>query len=178
MSSLEALLKQLVRIPSVNPRNEARPAETALAEFVAEWAERRGMTAELHEVVDGRCNVLVTVPGDSADALLLETHLDTVETTGMSVEPFEPTVTDGVLHGRGACDAKGLLAVLLAALDELARTGPRPHTVTLACVIDEEHHYRGVQALRRRGLPALGAVVANPPRSGWSPPTRGACGAT
>ncbi|AUS81331.1 acetylornithine deacetylase [Actinoalloteichus sp. AHMU CJ021] len=162
MTDVVDLVSQLIRIPSVNPRGRAEPAETPLAEFVADWARRHGMTADLHEVLDGRYNVVVTVPGDSADTILLETHLDTVETEGMTVPPFEPTIRDGLLYGRGSCDAKGPLAVFLTAMAELAAGGPRPHTVTLAGVVDEEHIYRGVLALRDQGINPVGAVIGEP----------------
>jgi acetylornithine deacetylase len=163
---VEELLAQLIRIPSINPRGRAEPAETPVAEFVAEWARGHGMAADLHEVVDGRCNVVVTLPGDSPETVLLETHLDTVETEGMTVAPFAPTVADGRLYGRGACDAKGPLAVFLTAMAALARRGPRPHTVVMAGVVDEEHVYRGVLGLRDQGVtttgPVVGAVVGEP----------------
>lgn len=160
------MLAQLIRIPSVNPRGRAEAAETQLAEFVAGWAQVHGMEANLHEVVDGRCNVVVTLPGDSAETILLETHLDTVETEEMTVEPFEPTVANGLLYGRGSCDAKGPLAVFLTAMAGVATKGPRPHTITLAGVADEEHLYRGVLGLREQGItttgPVIGAVIGEP----------------
>ncbi|GAA2456308.1 acetylornithine deacetylase [Actinomadura vinacea] len=166
LPEIEDLLGRMIRIPSVNPRERAEPAETPLAEFVADWAEGNGMRASLSEVADGRRNVLVTLDGDGAETVLLETHLDTVETDGMTVDPYEPVVKDGLLYGRGSCDAKGPLAVFMTAMAALARGGPRPYTVVLAGVVDEEHVYRGVQAMRRefaeRGVAPIGAVVGEP----------------
>lgn len=162
MTDVRDLLSDLIRVPSVNPRERAEPAETPLAGHVAEWAEGEGMDVRLVDVLDGRRNVVVTVPGDTAEAVLLETHLDTVEVEGMTVDPFRPAVQDGLMYGRGACDAKGPLAAFMAALAELRRGGPRPHTVVLAAVVDEEHRYRGVQSLREERIPALGAVVGEP----------------
>ncbi|MFC3996094.1 M20/M25/M40 family metallo-hydrolase [Nocardiopsis sediminis] len=156
------LVSDMVRIPSINPRGRPEPAETPLAEFVAGWARAHGMHAELREVQDGRCNVVVTLPGDGPETLLLETHLDTVEVEGMSVPAHEPGVRAGLLYGRGACDAKGPLAVFLAAMADLAAAGPRPYTVVLAGVVDEEHLYRGVVALRDYGLDPVGAIVGEP----------------
>ncbi|PSK90933.1 acetylornithine deacetylase [Murinocardiopsis flavida] len=162
MSHLEDLLTQMIRIPSVNPRGAGEPAETALAEFVADWGRAHGLETSLHEVADGRCNVIATLPGDTERPLLLETHLDTVETEGMTVDPFEARVADGRLYGRGSCDAKGPLAVFLTAMADLAAAGPRPQTVTLAGVVDEEHVYRGVQAMRAMDLAPFGAIVGEP----------------
>ncbi|SEG97830.1 acetylornithine deacetylase [Saccharopolyspora kobensis] len=157
------LIADLVRIPSINPRDRAEPAETALAEHIAEWATARGMRARTEEVLDGRHNVLVELPGDDERPLLLESHLDTVETDGMTIAAFEPEVRDGRLYGRGSCDAKASLAVFLTAMARLAESGPRPRSVVFAGVVDEEHLYRGVTALRRSGLPTpAGAIIGEP----------------
>jgi len=148
-STGEALLSELIAVPSVNPREQAAAAETPLAEFVAEYCRRLGMTARLDEVTDGRCNVVATMPGRRTDEwILLETHLDTVETEGMTLDPFAAHIRDGRLYGRGACDAKGSLAAFLSAPARIAASGhPPERTVVLAGAVDEEHRYRGVTHL-------------------------------
>ncbi|MFC9427698.1 M20 family metallopeptidase [Streptomyces sp. NPDC056987] len=147
------MLSELIAIPSVNPREEAVAAETRLAQFVAEYCRRLGMTARLDEVTDGRCNVVATMPGRRTDEwILLETHLDTVETEGMTLDPFTAHIRDGRLYGRGACDAKGPLAAFLSALARIAASGhPAERTVVLAGAIDEEHRYQGVTHLLGTG---------------------------
>ncbi|MET9913731.1 M20/M25/M40 family metallo-hydrolase [Streptomyces sp. NPDC006476] len=165
MTDLTSLLRDLVRLPSVNPRGgPGHGGETAVAGYVRDWLERHGVRAELHEVLPGRCNVVAVVPGRLADAVLLESHLDTVETDAMTVPPYDGEVRGGRLYGRGACDAKGSLAAFMLAAAELAR-GERPlHTVVLAGVCDEEHAYRGVvhllEQLRERTV--VGAIVGEP----------------
>ncbi|WP_405869039.1 M20 family metallopeptidase [Streptomyces sp. NBC_00005] len=165
MTDVEELLRDLVRIPSVNPRGqEGDGGETAVAEYVRDWLERHGVQAELHEVLPGRCNVVAVVPGRRPEAILLESHLDTVETDGMTVDPYEGVVRDGRLYGRGACDAKGPLAAFMLAAAELAGGEPPLHTLVLAGVCDEEHAYRGVlhliDALADRRV--VGAIVGEP----------------
>lgn len=144
-----ALLSDLVAIPSVNPRGRAEPAETAVAQRIAEWCAGHGIAVQLSDVVDGRCNVMATVPGrDPSHAILFESHLDTVEIEHMSTPPFTATVRDGRLYARGACDAKGPLAAFLIALRDVARAPkPPPQTVIVAGVTDEEDAYQGVLRL-------------------------------
>ncbi|GAA3798935.1 M20/M25/M40 family metallo-hydrolase [Streptomyces phyllanthi] len=159
------LARDLVRIPSVNPRDAAGDGgETAVAVHVRDWLARHGVRAELHEVLPGRSNVVAVVPGRSPEAVLLETHLDTVETDGMSVRPYDGDVRDGRLYGRGACDAKGALAAFMLAAAELARGEPPSYTVVLAGVCDEEHAYRGVLHLLDTlgDRPVVGALVGEP----------------
>jgi acetylornithine deacetylase len=164
-----ALLSDLVSIPSVNPRGDANPAETPVAQRVADWCAEQGITARLDHVVDGRSNVVAVVPGrDPRTAVLFESHLDTVEVEHMSTPPFTPTVRDGRLFGRGACDAKGPLAAFLIALRDTARAAePPPRTVIVAGVADEEHEYRGVLRLLENlagdtARKVTGAVVGEP----------------
>ncbi|MEU9170328.1 M20/M25/M40 family metallo-hydrolase [Streptomyces sp. NPDC048420] len=165
MTEVTSLLRDLVRLPSVNPRGgPGDGGETAVAAYVRDWLARHDVRAELHEVLPGRSNVVAVVPGRSAGAVLLESHLDTVETDGMTVPPYDGEVRGGRLYGRGACDAKGPLAAFMVAAAELARGEPPAHTVVLAGVCDEEHGYRGVlhllELLRER--PLVGALVGEP----------------
>ncbi|MFK4105337.1 M20 family metallopeptidase [Streptomyces sp. NPDC019531] len=161
----EALLRDLLGIPSVNPREGAGDGgETAVAVYVRDWLAGHGVPARLHEVLPGRHNVVAVVPGRGPGTVVLESHLDTVETDGMSVDPYGGEMRGGVLYGRGACDAKGPLTAFLLALVELAAGEPPPCTVVLAGVCDEEHAYRGVLRLLdtladRR---VVGALVGEP----------------
>lgn len=161
---VEELLRALVGVPSVNPRDGSGPGEAALAEVVRDWLVSRGIAARTREVLPGRPNVLAVVPGRDPRALLLESHLDTVEVNGMSVDPYAGEVRDGRLYGRGACDAKGSLAAFMLAAAELAAGPVPPRTVVFAGVVDEEHLYRGVLGLIGE-LPVpevAGAVVGEP----------------
>ncbi|GAA4238588.1 ArgE/DapE family deacylase [Actinomadura meridiana] len=171
MAASGELLRDLVGIASVNPRGGpvgagAGPGlgEAAVAEHVRDWLVARGVRAELREVLPGRPNVVATVPGRDPRAVLLESHLDTVETGGMTVDPFAGTVRDGRLYGRGACDAKGPLAAFMLAAAELAAGDPPPFGVVLAGVIDEEHDYRGVLGLLDDLVDTdiVGAIVGEP----------------
>jgi acetylornithine deacetylase len=163
-----ALLAELVAIPSVNPafRAEGLPAawfgEAALATRVAEWLDGIGLEVTLDEALPDRPNVVARLPGRAARRTLLwEAHLDTVQSTGMTVEPFRPAVRDGRLHGRGAVDNKGCLVAFMLALRELAREPPAAD-VTFVAAVDEEHQFRGILHHLASGARADGGVAGEP----------------
>lgn len=149
------LLRDLVAIDSVNPRGGgAVGGESAVAQYVHHWAASHGFSAELTEVDPGRHNVIVRIDGALPGTLLLQTHLDTVETDGMVVEPFVLTERDGRWYGRGSCDAKGQLAIFMAAI-EMVPAAER-HSVILAGCTDEEESFHGVSHLCRNGSAGIG----------------------
>jgi acetylornithine deacetylase len=163
----QELLAALVGISSVNPRDGEGPAEGAMAEFVAGWLREAGLNVETQEALPGRCNVIARLPGrDSGRTLLLEGHLDTVETNSMTVDPLAARVRSGRLFGRGSCDAKGSLAAFMLALRHLARSGRRPQLdVVLAATVDEEYLGRGITHFIERWDPRhriVGAIVGLP----------------
>lgn len=98
-----------------------------------EWYVRR------ITVSPGRDNLLALPAADSPRGPLvtLSTHLDTVP-------PFiPPRLADGVLHGRGACDAKGIVAAMTCAAERL-RADAVP--VALLFVVGEEVTHDGAHA--------------------------------
>lgn len=162
MEETIATLAALVAIDSVNPAYGG-PGEGAVAAFVKEFFDRRGIATSVQPVLPGRNNVLATVPGrDRSRRLVLEAHMDTVSAAGMTIPPFDPVVRDGRLHGRGSCDTKGGLAAMMHAVADLsAAAEPPPCDVLLAAVVDEEHEFKGVSALLEP-LVADWAIVAEP----------------
>lgn len=166
IAAAEDLLGRLVRSPSVNPRHGGGDGEGALAAIVAGWLEGAGLRVTVEDVLPGRPNVIGVVPGVDPDrSLLLETHMDTVETAGMTVQPFEARVQDGRLFGRGGCDAKGCLAAFMLALARTAGGGQQtrpPVNVVLAAVVDEEYLHRGVDHLVQGHRRFEAAVVGEP----------------
>lgn len=159
------LLANLVRIPSVNPQFPGGVPERDMANYIESYLDHLGIKVLRREVLPHRPNVIGILPGKVAHGpgLLLEAHMDTVQTAGMIVDPFAGAIEDAKLFGRGACDTKGSLAAMLLAVEWLIHhniTPPVP--VYLAATIDEESHYKGVLDLLEADLPIAAAIVGEP----------------
>jgi len=166
-------LSQLVAIPSVNPMGRANPGpeygEARLTGFLESLFRRLGLRHERQVVEPGRENIVARLDGsDPPDAggrlVLLSAHQDTVPAMGMTIPPFTPRVEGGRLYGRGACDVKGGMAAMLAALARLQQEhSPRLPTVVLACTVNEECGFTGADALPKLWSGSCGAIIPRPP---------------
>ena len=95
--------------------------------------------------------------------LILEAHQDTVPVDNMTIAPFGAVIEGNRLYGRGACDIKGGMAAMLAAFGRLVRAKPgKSANVIMACTVDEEFTFLGVQHLVKDGIQGDMAVVAEP----------------
>jgi acetylornithine deacetylase len=140
------LLRELVRIPSVNPAiapDEAH-GEQAVAMFACEWLERHGVEAWLETPRPGRPNAVAQVGNGRGPTLVLCAHLDTVGTAGMAIPPFDPRIEGERLYGRGSYDMKCGAAAVMAAAVALRDTA-LPGRVMLALVADEEYESFGAE---------------------------------
>lgn len=162
---LIADLSDLIRCPSVNtfgaPINCG--AEAAMADLFEQQLRGLGLEIGTHEVLPGRRNVWGTLKGNGhGPTILLAGHLDTVGVDGY-VDPFEPTVKDGYIYGRGSCDMKAGLAAYLEVVRHLQRSGTTlDGDLIIAGVIDEEHAMAGSTHFGRAGPHVDCAIVAEP----------------
>ena len=103
-------------------------------------------------------------------AVTFSTHFD-------CVPPFFPSRIEGDrLYGRGACDAKGILAAQVAAADRLRRDGET--RVGLLFVVGEERGSDGARAAneRRSARQPRFWSTASRPTTGSASPRAGSCG--
>jgi acetylornithine deacetylase len=168
MTETTRLLRDLVARPSVNPMGRALASpdlyEHRVTAYLEEFFRSLGVPYERQPVAPERENIVARceLPG-ARRTLVFEAHQDTVPTDNMTIEPFGARIEGGRLYGRGACDIKGGMASMLAAFARLVRERPAGAcNVVMACTVDEEHTFLGVQELVRRGLKADMAVVAEP----------------
>jgi len=170
MLPLPELLAELVRRPSVNPMGRMDlPSEILHESRVTAFLEHelRDIGCEFHRqtVQPGRDNLIATfTPSHPAPlTVLFEAHQDTVPVDAMTVEPFGAVIEGQKLYGRGACDVKAGVAVMVAALGRLVKENPAGAAkVIVAFTVDEENGGLGVSELMRSGLRADYAIVAEP----------------
>lgn len=144
--------RDLIRIPSL-PGEEGDAAERVREEL--EGLGLRGVA------VDEWGNVIGTVPGSGqAPPVLVNSHLDVVA-AGDPAEwehpPFDAVIAGGCLHGRGAMDIKGPLALQTHAAATLA--GRAPGDVIVAHTVLEERGGYGMHRLLESGRYDPGAVI-------------------
>ena len=133
-SKLFELTRRLIDIPSVSGE------EGEVGRFLAAHLEGLGYEVAAQEIAPGRANVFARVP-ERAARVVLSTHMDTVP-------PHIPSSEDaGSIAGRGACDAKGIIAAQIAAAEELRAEGV--DEVGLLFTVDEELGSLGARAADR-----------------------------
>src|SRR5580692_10461535 len=120
------LTRALIDIESISGNEEL--VGRYLYDYLAPLAARHAGSIELIEVEPRRFNVLAQW-GDRLD-VTLSTHIDTVP-------PFIPSSEDEIhIHGRGACDTKGIIAAMIKAIEALLEAGQRNFGMLL--VVGEE----------------------------------------
>lgn len=170
MSPTHRLLQDLVRLPSINPMGRAVAGDLFYENRVTGFLERffvdLGVPFKRTPVAPLRENIVARYePPGAKWTVLFEVHQDTVPVDGMTIDPFAGDIRDGKLYGRGSCDVKGGMTAMLAAFARLVREKPAgAANVIIACTVDEEHTFLGVQELMKEGVRADFAVVAEPTR--------------
>jgi acetylornithine deacetylase/succinyl-diaminopimelate desuccinylase-like protein len=144
-------LVALLRVNTVNPPGH----ELATARLLAGILEGEGLRPEVIETAPGRGAVVARLQADAlpdpSRAVLLLGHMDVVgvDAAKWSQDPFDGTVKDGAIWGRGAIDDKGPLVANLATFIALKRTGVRlaRDVIFLADGDEEQGGEAGIRAL-------------------------------
>lgn len=160
-AELSQLTADLVAIDSTNPDLVPGGAgEGAIATFVADWLRRAGLEVTVHDLGQGRANVVGIARGSGGGkSLMLNAHMDVVG-AGDMVDPWLPRVEGDRLYGRGSFDMKGSLAAIMLVGREAAQAG-LAGDVLVTAVADEEYASIGVQDIVRN-YRADAAIVTEP----------------
>ena len=126
------LARRLIDIDSTTGR------ESEVATVLAQFLRERGYSVLEQPLDNGRSNVIAAV---GEPRLVFSTHFD-------CVPPFFPSRIEGdCLYGRGACDAKGILAAQVAAAEQLRAAGET--RIGLLFVAGEERGSDGATAANK-----------------------------
>ncbi|MES0874259.1 succinyl-diaminopimelate desuccinylase [Sinimarinibacterium thermocellulolyticum] len=146
-------------------RRSLTPDDAGCCALIADRLRALGFAIEYIDA-GGVTNLWATL-GNGGPLLVLAGHTDVVPTGPRELwtcDPFEPTIRDGVLYGRGAADMKSGLAAMVCATERLLAR--RRLTGTLAYLItsDEEGAARygtrhAVAVLQSRGIRPDYAIV-------------------
>ncbi|MEM6428030.1 MAG: dipeptidase [Deinococcota bacterium] len=152
-------LMALVTKPSVSTQAAHKADVRSVAQWLVERLSSLQVEAELlehptgnHPLVYGRYHA-----SDSAPTVLLYGHYDVqpaVLADGWDSEPFEPSLRDGKLYGRGSADSKVNVLAQLAALEALLHENALAVNIIVAFEGEEESG----------GATLAGLVVEQPER--------------
>jgi acetylornithine deacetylase len=136
--------------------------EAEVAAVIAAYLRDRGYSVLEQPLDHGRINVIAAV---GEPQLVFSTHFD-------CVPPFIPSRVEGdVLYGRGACDAKGILAAQIAAAERLRAAGES--RIGLVFVAGEERGSDGAMAANRIASRSRFLVNGEPTDNRLGAATRG-----
>ena len=136
--------------------------EGEVAGVLAAYLRERGYSVLEQPLANGRCNVIAAV---GEPRLVFSTHFD-------CVPPFFPSRIEGdLLYGRGACDAKGILAAQVAAAERLRASGET--RVGLLFVAGEERGSDGAAAANKIASQSQYLINGEPTDNRLGAATRG-----
>jgi acetylornithine deacetylase/succinyl-diaminopimelate desuccinylase-like protein len=167
-------LSELLRIESVSADKERAGEVRRAAEWVRDFVRRAGGEAELVETETFPLTVgeIRSSGGGEAPTVLVYGHVDVQPPAPLDAwesPPFEPTIRDGWLYGRGTTDDKGQLYALLKATELLGAAGELPVNVRIVCDGEEEtggHQVVDFIARDERGADAAVIFDSSMPRRG------------
>ena len=120
-----------------------------LIDFVKEYLEGYGISSQVfYNEENTKANLMATIGPKDLPGIILSGHTDVVPVTeqNWSHEPFDMVERTGRLYGRGACDMKGFIACVLAAVPKFTKDD-LTEPLHLAFSYDEETGCTGVKSL-------------------------------
>lgn len=139
------LTKSLMAIPSVSGEEEA------VGFWLRDHLESLGWKIELQAVSENQNNVIAHL--NDTPRVWLSTHMDTVP-------PFiAPTEDDDKIYGRGACDAKGIIAAQITAAERLRAEGIED--IGLLFLVEEERTSAGAKKANEHPIAAKCEYMIN-----------------
>ncbi len=153
-----ALTRELVDVESITGN------EGAVGELVHRRLHELGYKTRLDLVEPNRFNVFAVPPNEPRPDVFFSTHLDTVP-------PFFPSREDSErIYGRGACDAKGIVAAQIGAVEKLRKQGV---AAGLLFVVGEERNSAGAKYANHHPTPGKFLINGEPTDNRIATATKG-----
>ncbi len=143
MSEVLALAMDLIARQSVTP------GDAGCQSLIAARLESAGFNIE--HIPFGPVLNLWASHGSGSPVLVFLGHTDVVPTgpaSNWTSPPFEPTIRDGHLYGRGAADMKGSVAAFVVAMEDFVARHPA-HEGTVAVLLTSDEEGDAVDGVRR-----------------------------
>jgi len=138
-----ALTAELIRCPSVSPEDHG------CLDLLCPRLEKLGFSNERLRFAP--VENLWAKHGSGSPVLCFAGHTDVVPTgprEEWQTDPFEPTIKDGILYGRGAADMKSGLAAMIVATERFIAKHPK-HKGTLAFLLTSDEEGPSIDGTRR-----------------------------
>lgn len=137
-NELTTLLKKLVAIPSISPD------DAGCQDYLIERLEKCGFN--ITKFPAGKVSNFWAEHGDGDTCFAFAGHTDVVpvgEVASWDTPPFQPTIKENVLYGRGAADMKSGLAAMVLACERFVKDNPNhPGRIGLLITSGEDgDHY-------------------------------------
>ena len=157
------MIARLIEFPTVS-----RDSNLGLIEWTRDYLNRMGITSQLtYDKTGKKANLFATFGEGRDGGIILSGHTDVVPVDGQDwdTDPFQATLRDGRLYGRGSADMKGFIATALALAPEFLKR-PTSTPIHFAFSYDEEVGCIGVRGLiadlKDRGITPGGCIVGEP----------------
>ena len=132
------ILGALIALPSSYPPGDSG----AICAYTAERLRRAGYATEIVRKAAPIDNVVAAM-GTDKPSIVFNAHVDTIAVADPSdwqTDPYRATIIDGNIHGLGAGNCKGSMAVQIWLAEEIARRGgPARGELLFTFVGDEEN---------------------------------------
>ena len=158
-----ALIERLIGFDTTS-----RDSNLGLIEWTRDYLKGYGIASRLTYDASGKkANLFATVQKGSKPGIVLSGHSDVVPVDGQNwaSDPFKATLRGDRIYGRGACDMKSYLAVILAMAPRFAAANLNA-PIHFALSYDEEVGCIGARGLledlARNGIRPAGAIIGEP----------------
>ncbi len=158
-----ALVERLIGFDTTS-----RDSNLGLIEWTRDYLKGYGIESRLtYDVGGNKANLFATVQKGAKPGIVLSGHTDVVPVDGQdwASDPFKAQVRGDRLYGRGACDMKSYLAVILAMAPRFAAADLKA-PVHFALSYDEEVGCIGARGLledlARNNIRPAGAIIGEP----------------